>query len=76
MDTRVGSSGSPICTRDFPNNVIGIHKNGSKKEPINYGIFLGFIIDKLEKEKIISKKKIILYKIIKKLKEVIIGEKN
>ena len=57
MDTRVGSSGSPICTRDFPNNVIGIHKNGSKKEPINYGIFLGFIIDKLEKEKIISKKK-------------------
>ena len=57
LDTRVGSSGSPICTRDFPNNVIGIHQNGSKEEPINYGIFLGFIIDKLEKEKIISKKK-------------------
>ena len=30
--------------------VIDIHKQGDKVEPINYGTFIGFIIDKLENE--------------------------
>jgi len=61
LDARIGSSGSPICTRDGL-NVIGIHSKGDKNEPINYGIFLGLIIDKLdidienEKEELFKKK--------------------
>ena len=47
LDTARGSSGSPIC---LINNiqVIGIHKHGDKNDPINYGTFIGPIIDDLE----------------------------
>ncbi len=47
LDTRSGSSGAPIC---LLNNiqVIGIHKQGHKYKPINYGTFIGKIIDELE----------------------------
>ena len=48
LDTRSGSSGSPICLIDNK-CVIGIHKGGSNEEPINYGTFIGCIIDELEK---------------------------
>ena len=49
LDTRDGSSGAPICL--FENNkVIGIHKQGDKIKPINYGTFIGAIIDELENE--------------------------
>ena len=47
LDTRAGSSGSPICL--YPNiQVIGIHKGGSTEKTINYGTFIGKIIDELE----------------------------
>ena len=54
LDTRSGSSGSPICTRDTI-NVIGIHKKGDEYKNINFGIFLGLVIE--EKEFIKEKKK-------------------
>ena len=57
MDTRFISSGSPICTRDA--NVIGIHKKGDNSKNINFGIFLGLVIDKLETEFIQEKEKIL-----------------
>ena len=48
IDTRAGSSGAPIC---FIENlgVIGIHKQGNTKKSINYGTFIGVILDDLEK---------------------------
>lgn len=45
-DTRKGSSGSPLI--DIYKLVIGIHYGGDKK--INYGTFIGRIIDKLNLE--------------------------
>ena len=49
LDTRQGSSGAPICL--FENvQVIGMHKSGDRIKPINYGTFIGIIIDELEKE--------------------------
>ena len=49
LDARNGSSGSPICL--FSNTqVIGIHKQGDKKKPLNYGTFIGIIIDELEQK--------------------------
>lgn len=51
LDTRRGSSGSPICLISNK-NVIGIHKSGSKKESINYGTFLGIILDEIDEDKI------------------------
>ena len=44
-----GNTGSPIC---LANNisVVGIYKKGNKNQSINYGTFLGHIIDILEKE--------------------------
>ena len=50
LDARSGSSGSPIC---LINNkcIIGIHKHGNKKEPINYGTFIGIVLDEIEKDK-------------------------
>ena len=49
LDTRQGSSGAPICL--FENvQVIGMHKGGDRVMPINYGTFIGSIIDELEKE--------------------------
>lgn len=49
LDTRKGSSGSPIC---LINNkcVIGIHTSGNSKKPFNKGTFIGIILDELEKE--------------------------
>ena len=47
LDTRSGSSGSPICLINNQ-NIIGIHKGGYNKEHINYGTFLGIILDELE----------------------------
>ena len=66
LDTGIGSSGSPICTRDSL-AVIGMHMKGDKNKQINYGIFLGSIIDKLEidietsngKKELVKKNKII-----------------
>jgi hypothetical protein len=49
LDTRAGSSGSPICLIDNK-CIIGIHKQGDKEKPINYGIFIGYILDELEKK--------------------------
>ena len=50
LDVVGGNSGSPIC---LANNlfVVGIHKQGDGIRPINYGTFLGYILDILEKEK-------------------------
>ena len=47
LDTRSGSSGAPICILNTV-KVIGIHKQGHKTKPINYGTFIGVIIDELE----------------------------
>ena len=47
LDTTFGSSGSPICLIEN-NYVIAIHKSGNKSENINYGTFIGIIIDELE----------------------------
>jgi hypothetical protein len=49
LDTGYGSSGSPICLSDNL-CVIGIHKEGDKFRPVNYGTFLGFFLDILEEE--------------------------
>ena len=47
--TEKASLGGPICL--FENiQVIGIHKHGHKIEPINYGTFIGAIIDILKIE--------------------------
>ena len=47
LDTRAGSSGSPICLIDNE-NVIGIHKGGDENKVINYGTFIGIIINDLD----------------------------
>jgi len=49
LDTGHGNSGSPICLRSNL-LVVGIHKQGHTTRPINYGTFLGYILDILEKE--------------------------
>ena len=49
LDARKGSSGSPICLIDNK-CVIGIHKQGDKIKPINYGTFIGCVLDELEKQ--------------------------
>ena len=43
------NSGAPICSADnlF---VVGINKKSDNSKKINYGIFLGYILDNLEKE--------------------------
>ena len=48
LHTETGSSGSPLCLLSNQ-HVIGIHKKGKKREKINYGTFIGYILDKLEK---------------------------
>ena len=47
LDSRGSSSGSPICLIDNK-CVVGIHKQGDLERPVNYGIFLGIILDNLE----------------------------
>lgn len=46
-DTKNGSSGSPICSFD-KQYVIGIHKQGDKKDKCNYGTFIGCVLDELQ----------------------------
>ena len=57
LDNKPDIPGSPICLK---NNflVVGIHNKGSKTKYINYGIFLGYILDNIEKEEIIFKNEI------------------
>ena len=48
IDTRTGSYGAPICLIENL-RVIGIYKQGNKIKDINYGTFIGVILDELEK---------------------------
>ena len=47
LDIKCNSSGSPIYLIENK-CVIGIHKAGDKIKELNYGIFIGFILDKLD----------------------------
>ena len=47
FDSRASSSGSPICLIDN-SCVVGIHKSGHKEKPINFGTFIGIILDDLK----------------------------
>jgi len=49
LDSRGSSSGSPICLIDNK-CVVGIHKQGDTQRPINYGTFLGIILEKLQND--------------------------
>ena len=49
LDTRSGSSGSPICLLENK-KVIGIHKGDVVNKSFNIGIFIGYIIDELNKD--------------------------
>ena len=73
-DTKNGSSRSPICSFD-KQYVIGIHKQGDRKDKCNYGTFIGSVLDELQtnkandtfyaqKEKKNCQRKIYKYKII------------
>ena len=44
--TKPGSSGSPICNEK--GDVIGIHTSNNEQQNINYGSFIGKILDKLK----------------------------
>ena len=55
LDTKEGSSGSPICNEN--GDVIGIHTSGDEKNKINYGIFIGKIIDTLKNQSIVNNNK-------------------
>jgi len=48
LDTKRGSSGSPICLIDNA-SIVGIHKAGINKIKTNYGTFIGIVIKELEK---------------------------
>jgi len=47
LDSRASSSGSLICLIDN-SCVVGIHKSGHKEKPINFGTFIGIILDDLK----------------------------
>ena len=49
IDTRSGSSGAPICQVENL-YVVGMHNIGNDVEHLNYGVFIGVIIDELEKQ--------------------------
>lgn len=51
LDSRPGSSGSPICLRESI-CVVGIHKSGNEAKHKNKGAFIGFVLEELEKEEI------------------------
>ena len=51
LDTNKGSSGSPICLLENK-NVIGIHMSGNSKMPVNKGLFIGKVIEELNKDDI------------------------
>ena len=71
MFTKEGSSGSPLI--NINHQVIGIHHGCNNKKTINYGLFVGAIIDKLykeyEKNKYIFKYKIINDVVEKEIKK-------
>ena len=46
-DTKIGSSGSPICSFE-KQYMIGIHKQGDMKDKCNYGTFIGSVLDELQ----------------------------
>ena len=48
MDTRIGSSGSPICLMDKSMCVIGVHKEGDETNKVNHGTFIGYILNIFE----------------------------
>ena len=50
VDSRGSCSGSPICLIDNK-CVVGIHKKGDTQRPINYGTFLGIILEKLQNDR-------------------------
>lgn len=54
LETKTGSSGSPICLQGLQDNkffVIGIHKQGgSGGNKFNYGTFIGVVIDEINKK--------------------------
>ena len=50
LDSRYCSSGSPICLIEN-NCVVGIHKQGNLKKSINYGTFIGIIMNDFENYK-------------------------
>ena len=50
LDSRNCSSGSPICLIEN-NCVVGIHKQGNLKKSINYGTFIGIIMNDFENYK-------------------------
>ena len=64
-DTRSGSSGSPVCLLENK-KVIGIHKAGNSQYSINQGVFIGYVLDELnkdeEKEKISNNQHNIIYR--------------
>ena len=55
IDTEEGSSGSPIIL--FTKIIIGVHKGYDKEKKLNIGIFIGDIINALNKDKNIKKEK-------------------
>ena len=56
IDTYNGNSGSPICLANNKLFVVGIHKEGNSFEPINYGTFIGYIVDIIQNEENNKKK--------------------
>jgi hypothetical protein len=58
LETTNGSSGSPICLQCLQDDkffVIGIHKQSSNRNKINYGTFIGVIIDEINQKDEIQK---------------------
>ena len=50
LDTYFGSSGSPVCLGDNL-CVIGVHKGSNQKGVINYGTFIGNLLEKIDIDK-------------------------
>ena len=46
LDSRAGSSGSPICLRESI-CVVGIHKSGNEAKHKNKGTFIGVVLEEL-----------------------------
>ena len=58
LETKNGSSGSPICLQCLQDNkffIVGIHKQYNIRKNINCGTFIGVIIDEINKEDEIQK---------------------
>ena len=58
LETKNGSSGSPICLQCLQDNkffIVGIHKQYNNRKNINCGTFIGVIIDEINKEDEIQK---------------------